>query len=408
VRNQILASDDQALNVLAVKDITFKPADIESHGTFDAAGITWEKEPLDLSVGRSDCGHAYERTVSLALPADTPLSAIHTVMFLRCAEQVKQGTDVGSITVVGADGSRHVQPLRAGIEIAESALAEPSVLRRAQHQPTVAFPDPDAPNALRSEVSVRLPMPVTATRLEIHARGFEGWMVLSRLTVERADGGMLPQAMGPLYLSDPQRWRELRRIRTSRYTDRGRDETNSSEQEFVVYENLRAMPRAWIVPAVVVAPLDDVLPALQTSQLPDGRPFDPSQTALVAKEDDPMSAAEYPAGPSAVTFGELSNGRMAMSVTTSGGGFLVVSESYYPGWRATIDGQPAAIHRANYSMQGVVVPAGTHQVVFSFTPTSLYFSGALSVVALVAAMVFIVRRTDQERAPLTAATAVER
>jgi uncharacterized membrane protein YfhO len=48
---------------------------------------------------------------------------------------------------------------------------------------------------------------------------------------------------------------------------------------------------------------------------------------------------------------------------------LVLSDSYYPGWRATVDGRPAEIKAVNGLFRGVVTPAGKHDVVFTFEPT---------------------------------------
>ncbi len=61
---------------------------------------------------------------------------------------------------------------------------------------------------------------------------------------------------------------------------------------------------------------------------------------------------------------------------------LVVAESWYPGWRATIDGQPVEVLRANYLSQGVVVPTGAHTVEMEYSPDSFRYGQMLSLVAL--------------------------
>jgi uncharacterized membrane protein YfhO len=62
---------------------------------------------------------------------------------------------------------------------------------------------------------------------------------------------------------------------------------------------------------------------------------------------------------------------------------LVVAESYYPGWRATVDGQPAPILRANYLSQGLVMPQGKHIVQVSYEPDSFKYGALISLVGLV-------------------------
>lgn len=59
------------------------------------------------------------------------------------------------------------------------------------------------------------------------------------------------------------------------------------------------------------------------------------------------------------------------TVESQRGGVVVFSEIYYPGWTATIDGQEAAVGRANYMLRALRVPAGRHEVVMEFRPRSI-------------------------------------
>ena len=62
----------------------------------------------------------------------------------------------------------------------------------------------------------------------------------------------------------------------------------------------------------------------------------------------------------------------------------MVSDSYYPGWRAAVDGRPVPLLRTNVLLRGVPVPAGRHQVRLWFDPLSVRLGFALSALALVA------------------------
>jgi len=64
--------------------------------------------------------------------------------------------------------------------------------------------------------------------------------------------------------------------------------------------------------------------------------------------------------------------RSEMIVSASAPGWLVIPTVSYPGWQAQLDGQPAALLRANYLFQAVYVPAGSHTVVLVYRPYSFY------------------------------------
>lgn len=84
-------------------------------------------------------------------------------------------------------------------------------------------------------------------------------------------------------------------------------------------------------------------------------------------------------------FGQISAGSGQISITSitpnelkyqaslRQGGLAVFSEIYYPeGWTATIDGNVAPILRVNYLLRGLEIPAGDHEVIFTFAPSSFY------------------------------------
>ncbi len=74
--------------------------------------------------------------------------------------------------------------------------------------------------------------------------------------------------------------------------------------------------------------------------------------------------------------------RTEIQVKTDTPGYLVLTRTYYPGWRVTVDGQPAKIYRANYDFQAVKVLRGEHLVNFVFEPTYWRWGLVISGVAL--------------------------
>ena len=93
------------------------------------------------------------------------------------------------------------------------------------------------------------------------------------------------------------------------------------------------------------------------------------------------------------------------TVTTPKGGLLVLSEIYYPGWEATIDGKPAEIGRVNYVLRALKVPAGKHELVLSYRPASVsttetaaYISIALILLGFLAVLFLTLRKQSGEKA----------
>jgi hypothetical protein len=121
----------------------------------------------------------------------------------------------------------------------------------------------------------------------------------------------------------------------------------------------------------------DALETIQRSQRPDGRPFDPTRTALVQQPALP-SLPSFGDGPATVTVERVEDGRIALATKTAGGGFLVLSETFYPGWQARVDGRPVEIFRTNVALQGIVVPSGTARVEFEFQPRSQFVGAIVS------------------------------
>jgi uncharacterized membrane protein YfhO len=81
---------------------------------------------------------------------------------------------------------------------------------------------------------------------------------------------------------------------------------------------------------------------------------------------------------------------------------VVLNDTFYPGWEATVDGVPAPIIRANYFARGVFAPAGAQQIIFRYRPWSyrlgLLVSLSACIVAL-ASMLWARTSASARRAP---------
>lgn len=163
----------------------------------------------------------------------------------------------------------------------------------------------------------------------------------------------------------------------SRPVDAGRDLPSDRWRKLAafgvveVYENLQALPRAWFVSRSMRMPESDILRAIKAGRLPDGSPFDPARVALLETETTaglPVLSQDHTAQ---VTIQRYEPQRIELATRNSADGFLVLSENYYAGWIARIDGTETPVYRTDYSLRGIVVPAGNHQIEFLYRPQSL-------------------------------------
>ena len=78
---------------------------------------------------------------------------------------------------------------------------------------------------------------------------------------------------------------------------------------------------------------------------------------------------------------------MELDVDAQSRGLLVLSENYYPGWHATVDGQSSPIYRVDSGLRGLVVPRGHSRVVLSYAPASFYWGALLTSAAFLGTLV---------------------
>ena len=91
--------------------------------------------------------------------------------------------------------------------------------------------------------------------------------------------------------------------------------------------------------------------------------------------------------------------RVALEVDAPRPGYLVFSDTFYPGWEATVDGHPAEVLRANHSFKAVRVEAGASDVVFTFRPRSLRWGATVTLLTLLvgAAALVVATRAAAKR-----------
>lgn len=143
-----------------------------------------------------------------------------------------------------------------------------------------------------------------------------------------------------------------------------------------IYENSEFLPRAFVVYETVE---DDDPLRLRT--------IDVSRQALVERPIPELIGATGESTPAAVV--SDAPRRVEIQATTARPGLLVVSDAFYPGWRATINGNPTEIHRVNLALRGVLLPSGEHTVVFEYQPRLVQVGMVISLISWFAVLVLL-------------------
>jgi hypothetical protein len=126
--------------------------------------------------------------------------------------------------------------------------------------------------------------------------------------------------------------------------------------------------RAFVAPSAVAGvPDHDAIDRLFRAD------FDPTREALLASEEPAAAGDVRPgAAPAAEIVFDRPTEVVVRATAPDGGGYLVLTDSYEPHWRATVDGASATVVRADGLFRAVRIPSGTHDVRFSYVPTPFY------------------------------------
>ncbi len=87
-----------------------------------------------------------------------------------------------------------------------------------------------------------------------------------------------------------------------------------------------------------------------------------------------------------------------LTAATSDGAYLVLTDTWYPGWRANVDGADSRVWRANHAFRAVWVPPGTHAIVFHYEPRSFMIGLTMTALALCVAISMLFLRGERRRA----------
>ncbi|MBI5030791.1 MAG: YfhO family protein [Chloroflexi bacterium] len=169
------------------------------------------------------------------------------------------------------------------------------------------------------------------------------------------------------------------------------------DDEVAIAENYDALPRAFLVHSAQVLSDSDALRRLREYT------FDARQGAIL--ENTAVGGAAALSVPysddspeqdddESVQITSYESEHVQLKVAATRKGYLILSDTWYPGWIARIDGNDTPIYRVYYTLRAVPIDAGTHTVEFEFQPRSFYLGASISVVTLILGLItiYFVRR----------------
>jgi hypothetical protein len=158
-----------------------------------------------------------------------------------------------------------------------------------------------------------------------------------------------------------------------------------------VFENLSVLPRFFLVHDFIAAQT----PA-EARRIIGRKDFDFRKTAVVDTPLSPLLGIS-PARTEAVNLVSYQPDELSVKVRSAGTSLLVLSESYYPGWKAWVDSTPADVHRADIAFRGILVPDGDHLVRMQFSPAILPLSLAVTILTGIGLLTMLLRSPGHRR-----------
>lgn len=373
-----LATGNRSLDLLAVRYLTIPTPYAAERWDRDDSARVWTSGPdLSRHLGPA-CGRPYPEHLSFE-PGAVEADGLVLVTSLECASGVPQGEKVLRVTVRARGGTPRTFHLEAGRDTAELGWERPDLRRSVRHSMGRAIDNTPSRDAEGVEylahhyvTELDLPEGTVVEGIDLEREGGAGRVSVLEVTLHRTPRGGSPPMRRVHELGEAGRWVHAR--------DLGRTS---------IYENRRALPRAWVVSRTRPLGAEAILRAIRTSVLPDGTPFDPTKEALV---EEPLETPPGGGDPR-IRLQDLhvEDTSVTLSVETDREAFLVASDVFYPGWRAAVDGRETRIFRTDYVLRGIALPPGSHEVRFEYRPRSVRLGAGLSALGLVGLLVLLLR-----------------
>lgn len=155
------------------------------------------------------------------------------------------------------------------------------------------------------------------------------------------------------------------------------------DRKYRIYENISVFPRAFFVKNYLVEKGDQKIIGQMFAQ-----DFDLRESAVL--EENPGIKNNSTGGSAIITSYKSNN--IEIQTKSNSDNILLLTDVYYPGWTAKIDGKATKIYRADFTFRGIVVPKGKHKVKFIYDPISFRLGVLVTILGLLGIGFFILIR----------------
>lgn len=357
----VFGASDQGLNLFNVKYLLAERNVALGEGnTVRYDGVRFREKYFDLRLAPGIQNEVF--------PEGVTASEIAVVSTLSNSAHIPDGTAVAKVTIYTTTGKVTELELKVGRDTSEWAYDRSDVRSEIKHSRSKvieSWPVSDANGNFEGHrYLARLPF----ERGEVEKVRFEYFSRDAEILIARAS--LYDSATGSSYPLDSlqlpvERWHKL-----------------ASFGQIDLYENQKAMKRAWFVNKVIAMPEAQVLKTIKSGLAPDGLAFDPAEVALLESEsfapNNNPPLLQTAKGEAEVSLTRYEPRRIELKTRNASDRFLVLSEVFYPGWKALVDGIETETYKADYALRGIRVPSGEHKIEFFYEPASFKLGLAIS------------------------------
>ncbi|MBI3741918.1 MAG: YfhO family protein, partial [Chloroflexi bacterium] len=292
----------------------------------------------------------------------TPTARVEIISYSDNTENLADGFLAGELEMKTANESVITFPIRLGIETADWAYASKAEIKHRKLQNVLSFP------AFLISINrsfdgfkyvAQYTLPTQTNIISIHARTF---LPAGKLIIEN------------ISLID----QEDKRSSLAALAHRNDLALVFKSHAVAVMENRDVLPRALVVHSAQVVSDDHALENMRSAD------FDPRQTVLLAQESALASTNTTPSDlTDKIEIVKYESETVAINVTADRAGYLILADTFYPGWEAYVDGQRTPIYRADYIFRAVPIRTGSHTIIFEFHPASFVIGAWISAISLI-------------------------